>query len=53
MRIEPLDFLERPPGILENASIDRHRRAKDASVDAPAPHADLEALPLLGRSVSL
>lgn len=53
MRIEALDFFERLAGVLQNPRVDGNGSAKDAAIDPLSPHPDLEALPLLARSVRL
>ena len=50
VRIETLDFLQRRAGVVQPARVDRYRSPKNAPIDPPPPHADLEALPLLSRS---
>jgi hypothetical protein len=51
VRIEALHLLQRRARIFQNAGLDGHGCAQHASLDAPPPHPDFEALPLLGRSV--
>lgn len=51
--IEALHFLERCPNVFQHAGVERHGCAEKAALDAPTPHPDLKALPLLGRRMGL